>query len=288
MNQIITYFFLIIRIISNPAANAFQKKLSYSIPSSIINFYTYLILSIFCIPFFNKYVQISTYEANFWFYVLIAGLLCALGTLYLIKAINIGELSVIGPINSYKSVIGLISAFLFLREVPSIIGIAGVILIVAGSYFIFENEKEGFSFSLLKRKDIQYRFFALILTGTEAAILKRIIIMSSVETCFIFWCLSGLLWSFFIIFILKRKIKLPEKELIKYLFLIAVCLGLMQYSTNYVFERMNVGFALALFQLSSVITVFLGYKFFKEENIIKKLTGTAIMLSGSVLIILCG
>ena len=44
--------------------------------------------------------------------VLFAGLLCTLGNICLIKAINLGELSVLGPINSYKSIIGLIFAFI--------------------------------------------------------------------------------------------------------------------------------------------------------------------------------
>lgn len=60
----------------------------------------------------------------------------------------------------------------------------------------------------------------------------------------------------------------------------------MQYSTNFVFEKMNVGYALALFQLSSLVTVFLGYEIFKEKNLKEKIIGTCIMILGSVLIIL--
>ena len=47
MINIITVFFLIIRIVSNPIANLFQKKLTNQLSSFTINFYTYLILSIF-------------------------------------------------------------------------------------------------------------------------------------------------------------------------------------------------------------------------------------------------
>jgi len=49
---------------------------------------------------------------------------------------------------------------------------------------------------------------------------------------------------------------------------------------------MPVGYALALFQLSGIVSVGLGYAFFKERNIRKKLLGTAIMIMGAVLIIL--
>jgi drug/metabolite transporter (DMT)-like permease len=63
-------------------------------------------------------------------------------------------------------------------------------------------------------------------------------------------------------------------------------MGIMQMATNYSFAHMQVGYALALFQLSGIVSVGLGYMFFKERNIRKKLLGTVIMIMGAVLIIL--
>lgn len=286
MINLYTIFFLIVRILSNPAANVLQKKLSSNLSSSVINFYTYFVLSVFCIPFLNRYIINYSFGLMFWLYVLAAGFLCALGTVCMIKAINIGELSVLGPINSYKSIVGLIIAWLFLKETPSLSGLIGIILIIAGSRFIFETASSGFSFSLFKRPDIKLRFAALILTGTEAVLLKKIILLSSVEACFILWCLSGLLWSFIIAAILQKSFVIKENKTFIYILLIALCLGLMQFSTNYVFEGMHVGFALALFQLSSIVTVLFGKAIFHETNIRKKLTGSVIMIMGSCLILM--
>ena len=69
-------------------------------------------------------------------------------------------------------------------------------------------------------------------------------------------------------------------------FYLVLCIGTMQYTTNYVFDHMEVGYALALFQLSTIVSIFLGYRIFKEENITKKLIGSVIMVAGSVMIIL--
>lgn len=286
MRILATILFLIIRIISNPIANTFQKKISNDISCVVINFYSYLFLSILCIPFCFKYINLDFLTLNFLFLTLLAGFLCALGTVCVIKAINIGELSVIGPINSYKSVVGLLSAFVFLREIPTLWALFGIFLIIYGSRFVFESTTEGFSLKLLKRKDVQLRFLGLLLTGTEAAILKHIIIISSVEVCFIFWCFMGLLWSFIFSLISKKDFSVKSKSIFSHLLIIAFCLGLMQYSTNFVFERMNVGYALALFQLSSLITIILGYKFFNEKSLKRKLLGSLIMIIGSIFIIL--
>ncbi len=277
--------FLIVRILSNPIANVFQKKLAVENSSITINFYTYFLLSLLCFPFINVVFN-QTYSLYFWFIVFLAGFLCTLGTLFLIKAINIGELSVIGPINSYKCVVGLFASFFLLKEIPSILGILGMILIIWGSKFIFASSKEGFSFQLLRRKDIQFRLMALVLTGIEAALLKQIILLSSVEVSFILWCFTGAFWSLLLILFLKKKISLAKQNNLVFVFYAALCLGLMQISTNFVFEKMNVGYALALFQLSSLVTVFLGYEIFKEKNLKEKVVGTIIMIIGSFFIIL--
>lgn len=277
--------FLVIRILSNPIANVFQKKLAVENSSLTINFCTYTILSLCCLPFVYT-VFSETYSLYFWFVVFLCGFLCTLGILCIIKAINIGELSVIGPINSYKSIVGLVASLFLLKEIPSLIGLLGIFLIIWGSKFIFQSSKEGFSFKLLKRKDIQYRIIALVLTGIEAAFLKQIIIMSSVEAGFILWCFMGAFWSTIFILITKKRFSLEKKSNYIQVIFIALCLGLMQYSTNFVFEKMNVGYALALFQLSSLVTVFLGYEIFKEKNLKEKIIGTCIMILGSVLIIL--
>ena len=110
--------------------------------------------------------------------------------------------------------------------------------------------------------------------------------MSSTLECFILWCFSGLLWSLIFAIISKKNFAPNSKKDYYQIIIIAILLGLMQYSTNYVFERMNVGYALALFQLSSLVTVFLGYKVFKEGDMINKIIGSTIMIIGSCLIIL--
>jgi drug/metabolite transporter (DMT)-like permease len=242
-------------------------------------------MSVFCIiPAAN--VNWSVYGLKFWGYVILAGLFCSLGTICLIKALQNGELSVLGPINSYKCIIGLFSAFILLGEIPSLFGLTGLILIVIGSWFIFDTIEEQFTYKVFLRKEIQLRFLALLFTGIEAAFLKKIIIMSSFQISFILWAFSGFISTFFFMIFLKRKFNVIKTCDYMALFFISICLSIMQLSTNYVFKYIEVGLALALFQLSSLVTLFLGWKYFEEKNILKKLVGTLIMLIGSTLILL--
>ena len=275
------------RIFSNPIANMLQKALSERHSAVLINLYSYGLLSIACVV--NVCMadyNWNSYGFSFWNYVLLAGFLCTLGTVCLIKALQCGELSVLGPINSYKCLVGLLFGFVILGEIPNIKAILGVLLIICGSWFIFDTVKEGFSLRLFKRKDIILRFCALFLTGAEAAVLKKIILISSPAECFILWCFSGFAFSLILVLLLKKKLQpLFKKDLLS-IFVIAVCLGLMQFSTNIVFEKLNVGLSLALFQLSSIVAIIFGYKVFKESYIVKKLIGAIIMIAGSCLILL--
>ena len=167
MINLTVILFLIVRIFSTPIANALQKKLAEDISPTVIYFYTYALLSVCYLPYVSKYIDSEYLSPELIILVLIAGLLCTFGNICLIKSIHLGELSVLGPINSYKSIVGLIIAFILLKESPSLYAIAGIILIIFGSKLIFESEAEGFSFKLLKRKDIQLRILALILTGAR-------------------------------------------------------------------------------------------------------------------------
>ena len=145
------------------------------------------------------------------------------------------------------------------------------------------------SIALLKKSEIQFRLWAMILTAVEAVFVKKVIVASSTTTAFMTWCYSGAFFSFVLLFIYKpdflKEIKKTDRvDVYKYIFLV-ICIGIMQLTTNYAIEHMDVGYALSLFQLSTIISVFFGYRFFQEQDIRKKLVGSAIMIIGSAVII---
>ena len=280
---------VLLRIFSNPLGNVFQKQLTEKGNHPLlVNFLTYFLLSVVCL-FFTPFINWQLLQ-QFWIYSVLGGLAGALGNGFLVKALQKGDLSVLGPINSYKSVVGIIGGIILLGEVPNLWGILGIALIIYGSYFVLDTTKERFSLALLKNSGIQFRTWAMILTAIEAVFLKKIILASSTAVAFINWCLFGALFSFVLLFVyrldLKKEImKIGYSDISKYAFLI-VCIGTMQFTTNYVFEHIAVGYALSLFQLSIIVSVLLGHRFFKELDIRKKLIGSFIMITGSIVILL--
>ena len=262
---------IITRIVSNSYINVFQKILTNKgEKSSAVNFYTYLGLSTAGI-FFIKSVPYTILPD-----ILTMGILGAAGNYFIIKALSVGELSVLAPINSYKPVVALIFGIIFLKEIPSLTAIFAILLIIYGTFFISGSVKGN-------SKAILYRFIALICSGSEAIFIKKIILATGSLNTFILWCLAGLIFSAIPVILSKQK---PSVRDMKYQILLILAVGIMQLSTNFVFERMNVSYALALFQLSTLLSVFLGVNIFNEKNLKKKVIGSVIMIAGAIILLL--
>ena len=262
-----------VRILSNSYINVFQKILTNRGEfSSVINLYSYLgltILGLFLSPNINFSPEIIKNT-------LLIGIFGCLGNYFIIKALSCGELSKVAPINSYKPVVGMFFAYFLLNEIPTYIDLLAILLIILGTFLL-----SGLKF--LYNKAFFYRFLALIFSGTEAVFIKKVIVLTDINTAFFYWAFFGLFFSL----ILGNKHSYSiKKDNIKYQLVLILMIFLMQYSTNYVFSKMNVANALALFQLSTVLSVFLGIKVFSEGKLIKKVLASVIMLIGSIVLIL--
>lgn len=283
MQILLNIIAILFRIFSNSFSNVFQKKLTKSgEAATCINCINYILMSLISIPLLLL-VNFSLITPEFWLYAIAGGITGAIGNCFMVLALKQGELSVLGPINSYKAIVGMIFGIFLLHEYPNIYGVLGIGLIIIGSYFILETPKA------LLRKDIQYRIYALIFTAIEAVFIKKVIILSSIASSFIISSFLGAIFSYLIMRILENeKLHIPTKKNSIMYISTTLCFAIMTFTTAYVFKYMNVGYALSLFQLSIILNVILGYKLFNEKKLIKKLLGSLIILIGSAAILIFG
>lgn len=283
MQILLNIIAILFRIFSNSFSNVFQKKLTKSgEAATCINCINYILMSLISIPLLLL-VNFSLITPEFWLYAIAGGITGAIGNCFMVLALKQGELSVFGPINSYKAIVGMIFGIFLLHEYPNIYGVLGIGLIIIGSYFILESPKA------LLRKDIQYRIYALIFTAIEAVFIKKVIILSSIASSFIISSFLGAIFSYLIMRILENeKLHIPTKKNSIMYISTTLCFAIMTFTTAYVFKYMNVGYALSLFQLSIILNVILGYKLFNEKKLIKKLLGSLIILIGSAAILIFG
>jgi len=292
----LTPLFVATRIVANPVSNAFQKQLTRKSANPLfIILATHALLTPVCLPFvFSPAAPALGW--GFWANMMTCAILAVGGNVLLVYALKSADLSVLGPVNAYKSIISLILAIFLVGELPTLAGLCGVLLIVAGSYFLVDR-KEGEAhrkalLTFFRDRGIQFRFAALALSETEAVFLKRAILHSTPTTTFVYWSILGLPIALVAVFFLmsdavRQEVGVFAKNTATYLWLAATT-GTMQLATLLTFGKLQVGYSLALFQLSTLISVFLGYRYFQERNIRKRLFGTAIMVAGAVLIVVFG
>jgi drug/metabolite transporter (DMT)-like permease len=183
---------------------------------------------------------------------------------------------------------------ILLREFPGKLGATGMALIVAGSYFMVDQRvtepRRNVFARFFSERGVQYRFGALILSAVEAVFLKRALLASSPLITFVFWSVLGCGVSGSALLVTKAD-RLPYEFRVfraghRAYLLLFITTGLMQLCTLLTFAAFHVGYALALFQTSTLLSVFLGYKVFREKNFVERLIGSGIMAGGAVLIVM--
>jgi len=283
MQIILTSLAIIIRIITNSLTGVFQKKLTLKKETpAIVNFNNYFILAfISLITLF--FIPKPELKDGFFIFAILGGITGAICNYFMVEALKYGKLSILGPINSYKAIVGMIFAIFLLGEFPNILGLIGVVLIILGSYFIFDTLN---FLEIFKKKEVRYRFYALIFSAIEAVFIKKVILLSSVPISVIVSFILGAFFSYLILAKDKIKpIKTPQKSVLIFYILSALSFGLMTITTAYVFKHIDVAYALSLFQLSVILNIILGWKIFREKDILKKLIGAFIIITGAIIII---
>ncbi|AKD57936.1 DMT family transporter [Spirosoma radiotolerans] len=286
---------IVVRIVANPLANVFQKQLTQRAANPLfVTATTYGLLVLVCLVFWPQ-LQFTGLLPEFWYSMLITSLFAMLGNVFLVKAMHLGDLSVLGPINAYKAVVGMLVSIFLLNEIPGWWGLAGLVLIIAGSYMVLNDRRQpeqifgkASPLRLFQRPEVKLRLAALVFSAIDGAFLKKAIILSTPTIAFFYWCVLGFGFTFiWILFTIRLTWRAQTRLLLvqKRTYL-ALCLtvGLTQMASNITLANMPVGYALALFQISALVSVLFGYHFFREGGIIRKLIGAGIMVAGAILI----
>jgi drug/metabolite transporter (DMT)-like permease len=289
---IMIWLCLVGRIVANPLSNVFQKLLTreQASPLFVVGM-TQGLLTLACVPVFLT--QRFPADAAFWSNMLVATALAVGANVLIVEALKIGDLSFLGPVNAYKAVFSLIPGFVLLGEIPTPLALTGIGLIGAGSLLIFDRESHAglgaVARAFVSDRGVQLRFAGLILSATEAVILKRALVTGSPVAAFAVWSSAG-----FIVSLIAARLCTPGwfgrngtilKSHWPACLALAVTTGVMQLGTLVVFMGLQVSPALALFQTSMLLTVLLGRAVFREPNFWERLLGAGVMTIGAVLIV---
>jgi len=286
-------FYALARVFSTSSESVFNKKLISKLNPFTINLFVMLFVGV-CVAPLLFLLNIPALNKTFWIALFITIILNLIANILFIKS-YLSDLSIISPISAFKPAFTLIAAIFILKEIPSVLGIFGILLIVFGSYFIMYSKQDGLSLKPLKRllsdKGVQLNFLAMLTIPFSSSFDKMAINISGPLIFTPFFILLSIPFSLLAIhlFVPKKIIKRDSLVLFKskkeYLFLGLSSVGAYLF-TALAFSKMFVAYASALFQLAVVIEIFFGYYIFKEKGILQRLVAGTIMILGVIFILL--
>ena len=133
-------------------------------------------------------------------------------TILYLEALKITDLSLSVPMLSFTPIFLIFTSFILLREFPAVFGIAGIFLIVAGSYILNSNKEKTRILDpfkeIFRNKGIFYMLIVAFLYSISSNFDKLVVLNS--DTTFgssMMWLLVGML---FLIMSLIKKYKVKK------------------------------------------------------------------------------
>lgn len=244
-------------------------------------------------------------DARFWVASLTTGILNGIASPLMLEAYALGVFSSVYSKILLTPVFLLLTSFLLLGERPSVFGIFGVLLTVAGLWVISGIALKGKSEAVegivadikeseKKRKDIRKGELLGILVAFIYSISVNYDKLSAVYSSavfapavsFIFVALTNILYLFAVR--KPREVMPVERHAfshIRYLLLVGAILGGSSILHNLALLNGPAAYTIAVKRIAVLFGVFWGWIFFKEKEIGRKIIGALVAVAGVVMIL---
>ncbi len=229
-------------------------------------------------------------KPGFWPVLAIIGIIGPISHVLYMKAIESSELSIVLPVIAFTPLFLLVSSPIIVGEFPNLLGLAGVLLIVLGSYVlnIKEKSKEYLKpFKMLLTEKGPRLMLIVALIWALGANFDKIAIKNSSPTFYVLSIDVIFIIVLSILTLLKSKnsLSLVYTDL-KKLVPIGFFGGFGLITQMMAINMAYVSYVISIKRLSIIFGVLIGYFVFKEKNIKERLLGSIIMILGTLLIAL--
>lgn len=232
-------------------------------------------------------------HAGFWYSFAGTVSLNVISQALFMRAFKLSEASVIAPLRLIIPPLVIFTGFLFLRETPSLTGVIGIFVTMAGLWFLLFPQNP-FSFMGLKNlkteKGILLGLLGSVLFAISFPLDKKAVIASSALFSSSLSLMAVGLITMVINQLRNKKFSGEVYAAVKNQFgplvVTSLSLGIGGFLTNQAFNYSLAVYASSVKRLQALWTVVLSGKFLQEQNIKKKLLATIIMFVGILLSVL--
>jgi uncharacterized membrane protein len=280
--------YAVLNPIADASRNVFSKKASMRVNFLLVSWVNNFVPMVLFLPVL--FLVELRFNYHFFEAVFISGIVNVAAAILYHRAIQIGDISAVVPMLSFTPLFLLIFSPLLVNEFPDATGLAGIILIVTGSYLLNINMKVRGIFSplrsIIKDRGTRYMLIVAAIWSISANFDKRGIEASSVWQYIFF--INLFVTTIITIFIgtkglIKTEAMKPEW---KNLLLVGLITGFGFFVHMTALSLTLVAYVVSLKRTAGMISVGLGYFFLNEKNIRERFLGSFIMFIGVLLIVL--
>jgi len=221
-------------------------------------------------------------------FLILSGISTGLSWLCYFKALQIGDVNKVAPIDKSSTVLTMILAFLFLREALTVIKIVGMLMIGAGTYLMIEK-KENTSYENTGKKS--WLFYA-ILSAVFAALTSILgkVGITGIESNYgtAIRSVVVLVMAWIVVFTAKKQteVKNIDKKTFIFLVLSGITTGLSWLTMYRALQDGQASVVVAIDKLSILFTVAFSYVAFKEKLNIKSFAGLIGITVGTLILLI--
>ena len=242
-----------------------------------------LIFSWLMVYIVGSFDQIYTMEFKTFLFLILSGLCTGASWLCYFKALQIGDINKVVPIDKSSTILTIILAFLLLHESVTWTKVVGILFIGAGTFLMIEKKQ----ISNVETKGNQWIFYALgaAVFASLTSILGKIGISgiesnlgTAIRTSVV------LLMSWIMVFVTKKQSEIHKVSKKEWIFIILSGLATGASWLCY-YKSLQDGLAsvvVPIDKLSILITILFSYFVFHEKLSKKALLGLCLIVSGTL------
>jgi transporter family protein len=234
----------------------------------------------------GTYVQIGSIDSGTWAFLVLSGLATGASWLCYFKALQIGDVNKVVPVDKSSTVLGIMLAIVFLGESLTVLGAAGVVLILVGTMLMIEKKD-------VKEMDDKGSSWLLFAIGSAVfAALTSILgkvgmtdIDSNLGTAIRTAVVLAMSWIMVFVSRNQEKIHGIGRRDLMFIILSGLATGL---SWMFFFGALQTGPAsiiIPIDKLSILVTIAFSYIVFKERLSKKSAAGLAGIVAGTLLLL---
>ena len=209
------------------------------------------------------------------------------GTTLHVKALSLSPLSLTMPFLAFTPLFMLVPSWIVLGERPSTLGLAGIVLIVAGGYAMHLDKIRGGFLAPLKAIVSEKGSLLMLIVAaiwSISAVFDKVATVASSPAFYttFFSLVFALAYAPLFIFGMRRSA--PDLATWPRLLLLGLFTAIMILSQFTAIEMTVASYVIAVKRAGMVLSVLFGYFFFKEKHLRARLTGALLMTVGVIVL----